>query len=278
MSWHYLQEQAEASWAGSSLAGAPSALLRLIPTAEASCSPDSGTDASTSSPSGITCEPSTGDRGGEQLTLSLADSPARTSPQRVKVADLPGHVRALSSRCSELLKRYGLRLCSRKTARAFVPRGWPQSSRSLSAWGTWDESGYWELGTSVRRMSAGACGSLPTLPTPQAWDWKDGGSRTQGKRHAPNLTVVLNNLQESLTGGMLPTPTASLYGSSNNGCPRDGRRTEYRTKGKKSLESLTGGIYPALREWMMGWPIGWTALEPLGTDRFREWLHSHGKC
>ena len=265
MSWHYLQGQEAGSWEGSCLAGAPSALLRLIPTAEASCSPDSGTDASTSSPSGITCEPSTGDRGGEQLTLSLADSPARTSPQRVKVADLPGHVRALSSRCSESLRRYGLRLCSRKTARTFVPRGWPPSSRSLSAWGTWDESGYWELGTSVRRMKDAECGSLlptPTvcgdynrkgasprsgdglatvlnsLPTPQARDWKDGGSRTQGKRHAPNLTVALNNLQES----------------------------------------LTGGIYPALREWMLGWPIGWTALEPLATDRFREWLHSHGKC
>ncbi len=25
----------------------------------------------------------------------------------------------------------------------------------------------------------------------------------------------------------------------------------------------------------MGWPIGWTALEPLATDRFRQWLAAH---
>ena len=41
MSWHFLQEQAEASWEGSSLDGAPSALLRLMPIADMSFSRDS---------------------------------------------------------------------------------------------------------------------------------------------------------------------------------------------------------------------------------------------
>lgn len=43
-----------------------------------------------------------------------------------------------------------------------------------------------------------------------------------------------------------------------------------------SLEGQTGGVWIALREWMMGWPLGWSASEPLATDRFREWLRSHG--
>jgi hypothetical protein len=34
-----------------------------------------------------------------------------------------------------------------------------------------------------------------------------------------------------------PTPTASAYGSSNNGCPGDGRE-EYATKGRASLETM----------------------------------------
>lgn len=36
---------------------------------------------------------------------------------------------------------------------------------------------------------------------------------------------------------LLPTPSASAYGSSNNGCPGDGRES-YRLKGKPSLETM----------------------------------------
>jgi hypothetical protein len=37
-----------------------------------------------------------------------------------------------------------------------------------------------------------------------------------------------------------------------------------------------GGPWIAFREWMMSWPIGWTALEPLGTAKYQEWLRWHG--
>jgi hypothetical protein len=33
---------------------------------------------------------------------------------------------------------------------------------------------------------------------------------------------------------------------------------------------------PEFSEWLMGWPMGWTALEPLAMDRFRQWLNWHG--
>lgn len=56
MSWHYLQEQEAASWEVSSLVGAPSALLKLIPTASASCSPDSETESCRAFRFGTTCE------------------------------------------------------------------------------------------------------------------------------------------------------------------------------------------------------------------------------
>lgn len=35
---------------------------------------------------------------------------------------------------------------------------------------------------------------------------------------------------------------------------------------------------PEFWEWMMGWPIGSTALRPLAMDRFRQWLQQHGEC
>ena len=37
-----------------------------------------------------------------------------------------------------------------------------------------------------------------------------------------------------------------------------------------------GALPPALRELLMDWPDGWTALEPLETDRWQAWLHLHG--
>lgn len=38
----------------------------------------------------------------------------------------------------------------------------------------------------------------------------------------------------------------------------------------------TGHLNPEFLEWFMGWPIGWTGLEPLEMGKFREWLQSHG--
>ena len=34
---------------------------------------------------------------------------------------------------------------------------------------------------------------------------------------------------------------------------------------------------PANHEWMMGWPIGWTDLKPLETDKYQSWLQQHGE-
>jgi len=36
-------------------------------------------------------------------------------------------------------------------------------------------------------------------------------------------------------------------------------------------------LNPAWVEWLMGWPIGFTDLEPLAMDRFQQWLRSHGR-
>jgi len=43
------------------------------------------------------------------------------------------------------------------------------------------------------------------------------------------------------------------------------------------LEKLDGQVNPEFAEWFMGWPMGWTALQPLAMDKFRQWLRSHGK-
>lgn len=45
------------------------------------------------------------------------------------------------------------------------------------------------------------------------------------------------------------------------------------------LRELYGGNgvpNPTWVEWLMAWPIGWTDLEPLEMDKYREWRRQHG--
>lgn len=43
-------------------------------------------------------------------------------------------------------------------------------------------------------------------------------------------------------------------------------------------DSPSGKLNPTWVEWLMGWPMQWTDLQPLATDRFQQWLQSHGRC
>ena len=79
MSWHYLQEGEEASWEGSSLAGAPDALLRLLPTHGESCSQDKEMASCQRSLSGMTSAPLTGDHGEDTSMSSAPGSHAHPS-------------------------------------------------------------------------------------------------------------------------------------------------------------------------------------------------------
>lgn len=69
----------------------------------------------------------------------------------------------------------------------------------------------------------------------------------------------------------LPTPTA--HNAQEGAYP-----AEY-TRNTPTLATHAGGrLNPPWVEWLMGWPIGWTALEPLETGRFQQWLEQHGNC
>jgi hypothetical protein len=41
-------------------------------------------------------------------------------------------------------------------------------------------------------------------------------------------------------------------------------------------DQIGGHLNPTWVEWLMGWPLGWTDLKPLATDKFQSWRHSHG--
>lgn len=68
--------------------------------------------------------------------------------------------------------------------------------------------------------------------------------------------------------GMWPTPTTAMNATSPSMA---------KWPANQALRATTGGPLSAdWAEWLMGWPIGWTACEPLETDKFRLWLRLHG--
>ena len=82
------------------------------------------------------------------------------------------------------------------------------------------------------------------------------------------LTTQVLHIVES-GSGFWPTPIASAANTIKT--QRD------RPHGKRLDEAVCGHLNPQWVEWLMGWPIGHTGLEPLETDRYREWWRWHGE-
>ena len=109
--------------------------------------------------------------------------------------------------------------------------------------------------------------SAPSSRDLTAWGISHGGACWE-------LGTSARVIGETESGSYLPTPTAQRYGTNvGGGAGRTG-------KVRESLDTMArragGRLSPAFTEAMMIWPIGWTDLEPLGMDKFRAWLLSHG--
>jgi hypothetical protein len=109
--------------------------------------------------------------------------------------------------------------------------------------------------------------------TPCARDW---GSHTITPKFP-------NGFNRSLVNDVLkfPTPQASdCRDRGNMSNPAIQRRAE---KGKQLNLSMvahptSGQLNPTWVEWLMGWPLGWTDLKPLETDKCPSALQQHGGC
>jgi hypothetical protein len=131
-------------------------------------------------------------------------------------------------------------------------------------------SGLLELRASI--TSESGYGLPQRAPTPTAGDAKSSGSRNLegSKAHAGVSLTDYVKTGNSTTPRRVPTPT--VQDSSNNGAPSQMDRNT------KPLNAEVGGpLNPEWVEWIMGWPIGWTDLNAPATDKFRQWLNSHGK-
>ena len=269
MSWHFSQALVEEYLEASSMDGERFAPLKSSDIPEAYCWHDRTTESLSLFQFGMTSDPSMGDPGPELLMWYPGAFLAKTSALREQCGD----ARALGvtgpvygARCCELLARFALPMFSVKTHLLSEQADLSKLSSSLPASGMHADGSLWELTLSDLVINASGYGS--TLPTPTARDWKDtlgmGTERKDGKTRLDRLPMLLFDLVRN----------AGISSTTN------WANTAAQTVNMKGLVNVTisGPDYcPELPEWVMGWPVGWTALSPLETDKFQQWLLSHGK-
>lgn len=232
MSWHFLQGQEEASWAGSSSDGAPSALLNLIPTAGECCLPDSATDCLNDSRYGMTFARSTDGNGEAMSALCPLASHARECQQRAKAAVLTIRARVSGAKSRALSVKYDRATSSWRTVRCLFPEDSIESLPTLPRWGSMRDGELWELTMPAGLIGERGSGLRRIWATPRASD---------GMKHRLRSLPKGHNCRARLEDEI-----AELHGEG-------------------------GYVNPHWVEWLMGLPIGWTSLDPLPPELMAQW-------
>lgn len=311
MSWHCLQEREAAFSAESYLAGIASERLKSRNTRVESCSPANVTDSFQSSPSGMTCGHLTESPGAALSMSSAAASHAKTYPQQERESESTVSAADSGLRCTESFARFDHASHSWKTPQCSLLEGLDEFSE------TWPKSGMMRAGrayplpTAARPTAGNESGYLHMIPTPtvedasrkgsaEAWEKYKNAGFTPGARlrnyvqefptcptpqatdykrmkYTPETLAKRKNHQQGLPEmvyskefKILPTPTCQ--DAKNNG----GKSQQERNT--KPLNAVVGGaLNPDWVEWLMGWPIGWTALKPLAMDKYQLWRQQHSE-
>lgn len=119
-------------------------------------------------------------------------------------------------------------------------------------------------------------GAVTLWPTCRATDGEKGGPNNKGSKGDLALPAAVS---------LWPTPTVTgntnRKGASKNS--GNGLKTELliafgETENSSSAETVKSApLNPDFTEWLMGFPIGWSASAPLETHRFQQWLPPFGR-
>ncbi len=244
MSWLFSQALVAEYSAATCSDGARSAPLSVMPTPHRFWRNDKPMDCSRLSRFGLTCAVLTDGHGEALLTWFQGDFLAKTSrPQEMGWASkvpAPDY----GDRWHELPMRYDRATSSWRTHHCLWEEVLPSCSVTLPKWGTTRDGVLSARLTLVPRISGIESGSSQKTPL-RRW----------------------------------PTPVASMAkGSSPAALTRRSGADRSNDRLDHAVMALDGGhLNPEWVEWLMGWPIGWTDLRPLATDRFQSWLRAHSK-
>jgi hypothetical protein len=310
MSWHFSQALVAEYLAATSSDGAPFAPSNGNPTPQAYCSPDRMTACSRLSRFGMTFAPLTDDHGAELLTWYRAAFPARTSalPEKAQASTAPEVDSGAKWRESSV--KYDPATSSWKTHLCLWDEALPWSSVTLPRWGMTVNGVVYQHPTLARPISGTGSGLWPTPNVPNGGrsckhvtDWRGKTAYHNGKKvqvglehaakmwptpcardyfppHTPEYIAKkkaqghgMSNLNDYVA--MWPTPTVN---DSKNSTLPPSQINHDNIPGAliRDGETRGGQLNPEWVEWLMGWPLGWTDLKPLATDKFREWQQQHG--
>jgi len=250
----------------------------------------SETDTLTTPQSGTMPLLSTGNRGLDLWMSSLQVS--RASHSALQGEDLQRTIRATGGRPpSESFAKYDPESHGWKTFQvSLLSLTLEPFSGSFPKRGIVFDGIAYRLRKLARRIYAKDYGLLPTPQVSMGGYQRSPGSKT--KRHSLAGMVRYNlwptptagdgkdrmRSQKSLLAKSGPTLLEAVMFGTPNTRGIDGSKSQ-RTRAKKNGTFVThsgGKLNPVWVEWLMGWPIGWTDLQPLATDKFQQWLEKHG--
>ena len=274
---HCLPVLAAESSADTSLAGERSVLSSKTPMPHAYLCSDKTKGFSRLSRSGMTFGHLTESRGEAVLTWCLAASRAKTFRQLGEAPESMASGLGSGARWRELFQRFDRDSFSWRTHRCLFDEVCPESSVTLPRWGMIVAGVLWE------RLTPG----LPTSdtgsglwPTPKASAGGPDFSKMNGRDNRP----MGPSLSLPTMVALWPTPCASegrdcgtnwqsLAAMDKHG--RIARRMATRG-GPETQQTQSAQLNPNWVEWLMGWPIGWTALGRLEMVKFQQWRQWHG--
>jgi hypothetical protein len=307
MSWLFSQALVEEFLGDICSDGEPSAPLNGNPIQQAYLPPDRMTAFSRLSRFGMMFKPLTENRGEELLTSYLEAFRARTYQQQEKVLESTEQEVECGITWHESSEKYNQNMSSLKTAQPCVLEDLSEFSKTLPRSGMMQGGLYWEQPTSALRTKEKECGlwlgtpttamsgrsekfkrpgmtpaefveaypARGTWPTPTASAMPcEGTQRIMRKKW---LAGELSLEEASAIAGrdvrkaqgkvpeMWPTPQAQ-------DAKHSGKNTENRINQGRQLQlahtaGIGGKLNPTWVEWLMGWPLGWTDLKPLVTDK-----------
>ena len=241
MSWHFLQAQAAVSSEAISWDGVAFVPSKLKTTLDEYCLPDNVTEPSLNSLYGMTLERLTDTRGGGVLMWCQGGSRVRTYQPQAKALELTGRAVACGPKWPGSLARYNPALYSWKTRRCSFREDFIKYSEIWPRWGMMHDGECFPLTRQGPRTNANESGLWPTPTKQDSWSCLD----------------------NAIWHGAAPYV---------NGVKRNTDLRHYLLHlGREDLAKS-----PTFREWLMGWPISWTDLAPLATDKFLQWFDLHG--
>ena len=299
MSWLFSRALVAEYLAATCSAGAQSAPSSGSPTPQAFLPRDRMTAFSRPSRFGMTFAPLTGELGAAVLMWCQEASRARTSALQEKAQESTEPDQACGPTWRGSLARFDPVTSSWRTVQPSLLEDLGESSV------TWPRSGMtaggqcWELPTLGRRTSGTGSGLWPTPTCPNGGrsvafvtDWRS--ERTAYTQNGKKVQVDLaqavklwptptvcgnyNRKGASATSGDGLATAVAKWRTPNTVDAKGGTRRPGTDSQVQLVHQVGGSLNPTWVEWLMGWPLGWTDLKPLATDRCHGAQPQPGEC